>query len=147
MRDEQISILYLEDDEDNIEMVTFMLELSGMRVTAVRESKDAARLARENSFDLFLLDGLLACGTSLDLCKYLRSLSPATPVVFYSALVFPDDVKNGLEAGAEAYIKKPYSGDLAEAVLNVVHGARTRSAPVPAKILQPTTFHHQNQIQ
>jgi len=118
-------ILYLEDDEDTVEMVTFMLSLSGIDVVAVSSSKEAARLAKSEPFDLYLLDGLLPTGNSFELCRELRRHNSSVPVIFYSALGFPADIKKGAEAGADAYLVKPYSGDLAETVQETIARAKT----------------------
>ena len=116
----KIRVLYLEDDEDSREMVTFMLNLAGIEVASVTSSKDAARLAKSDVYDLYLLDGLLPTGDSLQLCRDLRAENPSTPIIFYSALGFQSDIQKGLEAGANDYLVKPYNGDLSEAVLRAV---------------------------
>ena len=104
----KIRVLYLEDDEDSREMVTFMLNLSGIEVSSVTSSKDAARLAKSEIFDLYLLDGLLPTGDSLQLCRDLRADNPSTPIIFYSALGFQSDIQKGFEAGANDYLVKPF---------------------------------------
>ena len=121
-------VLYLEDDEDTVEMVTFMLSLSGIDVVTVSSSKEAARLAKSEPFDLYLLDGLLPTGNSFDLCRELRRHDASVPVIFYSALGFPADIREGAEAGADAYLVKPYSGDLAETIQKTIARAKTNAA-------------------
>ena len=128
--DTNIRVLYLEDDPDALELVTFMLNLSGIQVITVTSFDEAARLAKNESFDLYLLDGLLPHGHSLDLCRELKQFHPETPVVFYSALGFPSDVRNGLAAGAAAYLVKPYSGDLAETIIKTIGKEKVRAAAV-----------------
>lgn len=127
----KIRVLYLEDDEDSREMVTFMLNLSGIEVSSVTSSKDAARLAKSEIFDLYLLDGLLPTGDSLQLCRDLRADNPSTPIIFYSALGFQSDIQKGMEAGANDYLVKPYNGDLSEAVLRAVQNASKDSTAYP----------------
>lgn len=120
----KVRVLYLEDDEDSLEMVTFMLGLAGMEVVGAAEAEEAASLAKNETFDLYLLDGLIPCGNSIELCQMLRQNSPTTPIVFYSALGFPTDVRKGLDAGANAYLVKPYAGDLAETLTKIILGAK-----------------------
>lgn len=127
--EQSIRVLYLEDDEDSVEMVTFMLSLSGIDVVAASTSKEAANLAKTENFDLYLLDGLLPCGNSLELCRELREYAPSTPIVFYSALGFQTDVQKGLEAGATAYLVKPYSGDLSQTILKIIGDAKINEKP------------------
>jgi DNA-binding response OmpR family regulator len=136
-------ILYVEDDTDTVEMVTFLLGMSGIEVVSVASSSEAVRLAQEDFFDLYLLDGLLPTGYSFDLCKELRKNDPSVPIVFYSALGFPTDLKRGADAGADLYLVKPYTGDLAatlketikkcERPLNQIHPPRrgfAESSPI-----------------
>ena len=130
-----VRVLYLEDDEDARDMVTFILNSSGIEVVAAEASDEAARLAKRGNFDLYLLDGLLPSGDSLELCRELRRLAPSTPIIFYSALGFPSDIKNGLAAGANLYLVKPYSGDLAETVLNTIQMAVTTPSAGAAAFL------------
>lgn len=113
-------VLYVEDDEDTVEMVTFMLKMSGIDVVSVSSSKEAVRLAKNDLFDLYLLDGLLPTGRSYELCKELRENDPAVPIVFYSALGYPDDLQRGAAAGADLYLVKPFSGDLADAITETI---------------------------
>lgn len=115
-----IRVLYLEDDEDSREMVRFMLGLSGIDVETALTVEEAERAAMTRNFDLYLLDGLLPCGDSLELCRTLRQFDPIKPIVFYTALGFQADVQKGLAAGANAYLIKPYSGDLSETVLKII---------------------------
>lgn len=117
---QKIRVLYLEDDEDSRELVSFMLGLSGINVETAVTVKEAERAAMTRNFDLYLLDGLLPCGDSLELCRTLRQSDPIKPIVFYTALGFQADVQKGLAAGATAYLVKPYSGDLSETVLKII---------------------------
>ncbi len=116
----KMRVLYLEDDKDSREMVTFLLSSSGIEVATATSSKEAARLAKSETFDLYLLDGLLPTGDSFELCRDLREYSPSIPIVFYTALGFENDVKKGLNAGANAYLVKPFCGDLAEVLASII---------------------------
>lgn len=127
MQPRQIHILYLEDDADSIELVKFTLGLAGMRVTAAESSDEALRLAGEESFDLILLDGLLPSGYSFDLCPEFRATAPGTPIVFYTALGFPTEIQQGADAGADAYLVKPFLGDLAETLTKIIENAEAKS--------------------
>lgn len=121
-------VLYLEDDEDAREMVTFMLGQSDIEVAPAITAEEAWRLAKAQRFDLYLLDGMLPCGDSLDLCRDLRDYDPFTPILFYSAMAFDTDIKNGMAAGANGYLVKPYSGDLSETVLDTIRNAQAKQA-------------------
>lgn len=118
-------ILYLEDDPDSVELVRFTLHFAGMEITVVDTGGDALEMAKDGLFDLFLLDGLLPSGYSFDLCPKLRAAAPNVPIVFYTALGFPGEVQQGTDAGADAYLLKPFAGDLAETLLKIIEDSRT----------------------
>ena len=120
-------ILYLEDDADSIELVRFTLESAGINITVAGTGEEALQLANDQEFDLFLLDGLLPSVYSFELCPKLRSASPNVPIVFYTALGFPAEVQQGTDAGADAYLVKPFMGDLAETLMRIIADARGRN--------------------
>lgn len=81
-------ILYIEDHEDTRELVSLVLADANYRVTTTSTSKDALRLAREQHFDLYILDSWLPDGTGVELCKRLREFDRTTPVMFLSAAAY-----------------------------------------------------------
>ena len=118
--EKNINVLYLEDDQDSIELVKFTLGLDGIDVRPVSTFDDALEMAQSGRYDLYLLDGLLQSGYSFDLCRQLRDLDPDVPIVFYSALGFPSDIKEGVSAGADVYLIKPFAGDLSATVRETI---------------------------
>ena len=125
-----INILYVEDDRDSIELVRFTLELDGIDVKAVSTFEEALEMAGKRIFDLYLLDGLLQSGYSFDLCRQLRELDPDAPIVFYSALGFPCDIEEGVAAGADVYLTKPFTGDLAATIREIIAEKRGLAASI-----------------
>lgn len=120
-------ILYLEDDADSVELVRFTLESAGIDVAVVDSGEKALQLVKDREFDLFLLDGLLPSGYSFELCPKLRAAAPSVPIVFYTALGYPSEVQQGTDAGADAYLVKPFMGDLAETLLGIIEEARSKN--------------------
>ncbi len=110
--EKKLNVLYLEDDQDSIELVKFSLGLDGINVRSVSTCDDALEFALKDRYDLYLLDGLLQSGYSFEVCRQLRDLDPEIPIVFYSALGFPTDIEEGVSAGADVYLIKPFAGDL-----------------------------------
>jgi DNA-binding response OmpR family regulator len=109
-------LLFLEDDADTRDMVTFLLEQSDIEVHTVETVAEALRLARLQPFDAYLLDGMVPDGNSLRLCRILHRRFPTRPVIFYSGLGYSTDIKKGMDAGATNYLVKPFLGDLAKVV-------------------------------
>lgn len=116
----KLHVLYLEDNDDSREMISTMLQLSNVEVSLARTATDAWELIGRQTYDLYLLDGILANGDSLAFCRELRMLDPKTPIVFYSALSSRSDIERATRAGASLYIVKPYFGDLPEAIIRTV---------------------------
>jgi DNA-binding response OmpR family regulator len=77
-------------------------------------------LAKDISFDLYVLDVRLPDGTGIELCQKLRALRPGVPVVYYSAYGDAAEVDNALKICGDAYLKKPVcSADIEEVVAKV----------------------------
>jgi DNA-binding response OmpR family regulator len=113
---EHSRVLYVENDEDSYLMVSILLEFSNIEVIAAKTVADAWQTIVTESFDLYLLDSRLPDGSGLDLCRRLREYAPHTPILIYSANAFESDKQKGLEAGATAYLTKPYINDLTETI-------------------------------
>jgi DNA-binding response OmpR family regulator len=94
-----------------------LLERQGHQVIPARTIGECLELVRGERFDLYMLDDDYIDGTSLELCKQLRKLTPETPILFFSSRAFQRDREKGLEAGATAYLTKP--GDIFEIVQTV----------------------------
>lgn len=108
-----LRVLYAEDNEDASEMMTFLLELSEIEIIAAKSVAKAWQLTQDEYFDLYLLDSRFPDGNGLELCRRLRDQFPQTPIVFYSGEARESDKQKGLSAGADAYLVKPNSDNVA----------------------------------
>src|SRR6266850_1879418 len=114
-------ILYVEDHEDTCELITLVLQQKNFEVTTERTVEKGAQLAREQSFDLYLLDSWLPDGSGLDLCKRIREFDRLTPILFYSAAAYEVDRDTALDCGAQAYLIKPsQTSELCRLVLSLI---------------------------
>lgn len=111
-----LRVLYADDNEDSCEMVAVMLELAHIDVVTTTKIEGAWEIAHSEIFDLYLLDAKFPEGDGLELCRKLREYSPEMPILIYSAKAFKTDVQNGLSAGANSYLVKPYLNDLAATI-------------------------------
>jgi two-component system response regulator ResD len=119
------SILYVEDDEDTRELVTYLLGRSNYKVFPAENYEDALRLARANQFDLYLIDNWISGGSGIDLCKKLREFNPLTPILFYSGAAYERDRQQAFDAGAQGYLVKPVDNDeLIEEVSRIISAAK-----------------------
>jgi len=100
-------ILYVEDHEDTLELVSIVLRKNKFDVTTANTFEDGNQLAHTSSFDLYLLDLWLPDGEGLQLARLIREFDPNTPIVFFSAAAYEADRREALEAGAQAFLTKP----------------------------------------
>ena len=118
-------ILYVEDDEDTRELVTFVLAMNNYHVVAAENCDDALMTARSSQFDLYLIDNWMAGCSGVDLCKKLREFDPLTPVLFYSGAAYETDKQQAFTAGAQGYLVKPVGNDeLIEAASRLISAAK-----------------------
>ncbi|MEA2312332.1 MAG: two-component system, OmpR family, response regulator RegX3 [Solirubrobacteraceae bacterium] len=122
-----LDILLVDDDQPLREMLTRSFEREGHQVTAVPDGHAALRAAADRVFDVVLLDVALGEGpTGHDVARLLRARRDVVPIIMLTALDSEADAVQGLEAGADDYVTKPFG--LAElrsrirAVLRRTHG-------------------------
>jgi DNA-binding response OmpR family regulator len=101
-------VLFVEDHEDTWEIVAFPLA-GNYEVICARNFEDGLRLATQQRFGLYILDNWLPDGSGVELCRAIREFDPQTPILFYSAAGYNQDIEEGLGAGAQAYLVKPVS--------------------------------------
>jgi DNA-binding response OmpR family regulator len=107
MKTRQHHVLYIEDHVDTCDLVALVLAKHNYRVTTGSTIADALKLAREDCFDLYMLDSWLPDGSGIDLCKKLRELHPGIPIVFLSGAAYQADKQNAINSGAQGYFTKP----------------------------------------
>jgi len=123
------SILYVEDDKDTRELVTYVLARSHYKVIPAENCDDALMIARSSQFDLYLIDNWMSGCSGIDLCKKLRKFNPRTPILFYSGAAYEGDKQQALTAGAQAYLVKPADNDeLIEEVCRLILEAKRTTA-------------------
>ena len=122
-----LDILLVDDDQPLRDMLSRSFEREGHRVTAVADGHAALRAAADRPFDVVLLDIALGAGpTGHDVARLLRARRDVVPIIMLTALDSEADAVQGLEAGADDYVTKPFG--LAElrsrirAVLRRAHG-------------------------
>ena len=88
-------------------MVIFTLRRSGYEVTCVDSGTEALFLAKNDRFDLFLVDNWLPGLSGPELTVQIREFDKITPILFYSGAAYEDDKQAALNAGAQGYLVKP----------------------------------------
>jgi DNA-binding response OmpR family regulator len=103
------TILIADDEDDILGLLRLHLTRFGYEVVAAHDGEEALRLALERRPMLAILDVSMPKLDGLEVTRRLRQ-DGNVPVILLSALVQPSDVERGLEAGARAYLRKPFTG-------------------------------------
>ncbi len=116
-------ILIAEDEPDIRDLIAFTLRFAGYEVATCSNGEEAVQLAKKEYPDLILLDVRMPRMTGYDACKEIKA-DPTlkdVPVVFLSAKGQEAEINDGMEAGAEEYLLKPFAPDqLTERVRSVL---------------------------
>jgi DNA-binding response OmpR family regulator len=102
------SILLVDDDPGVLDVVAFMLRREGYDVDEERDGTSALDKAREQPYDIVILDVMLPGLSGTDVCRALRAESDV-PIVMLTARDAEIDRVLGLELGADDYVTKPFS--------------------------------------
>ena len=100
-------LLIVDDDERIRVLLQKFLIRNGFLVTAARDAEHARRILEGLDFDLIVLDVMMPGEDGLSLCKHIRDTSK-TPVMLLTAKGETDNRIEGLEAGADDYLSKPF---------------------------------------
>ncbi|MGO4595008.1 response regulator transcription factor [Leifsonia sp. 2TAF2] len=124
-----LRVLVAEDDSRLASMLSALLESEGFDVELARDGQRALHLGLTAEFDAIVLDRGLPAVEGLDVLRRLRDDGVTTPVLVLSALGTAPDRVDGLNAGAEDYLAKPF--DIDELVARVRGLTRRAAAVVP----------------
>jgi CheY-like chemotaxis protein len=104
-------ILVAEDERDIRELINFTLMYAGHQVTQASNGAEALELAPKVKPDLIMMDVRMPKMTGYEACRQMKQIDDIRniPVVFLSAKGQDEEVQTGLEAGAVAYILKPFA--------------------------------------
>lgn len=125
-------ILVVDDDSDLQNLVKVLLERIGLEAIPARTVAEAVAILRVKPLpDLVLLDLMLPDVSGMELLRQMRAKSffDNLPVVILSALADPDQIREGLETGADRYLTKPYiAHNLTKTVNDVLRQGRRKVA-------------------
>ncbi|WP_242038288.1 response regulator [Chroococcidiopsis sp [FACHB-1243]] len=112
-------ILAVDDDEDNLELLTEVLHPLNCHIITAKDGRSTISIAQQQRPDLILLDILLPdiCGTEIARMLKQNPQTQNITVIAVTALARAEDRESLLAAGCSAYISKPYMLDDLEAVI------------------------------
>jgi two-component system cell cycle response regulator len=116
-----MKILIAEDDRDSRELLGWILEKLGYQVVAVENGKQAWEAYRQGKFRLVISDLLMPDVDGLELCRRIRASSHSkyTYIILLTALIGKKQYLEGMEAGADDFVTKPFDADELRARLRV----------------------------
>ena len=101
-------ILVVDDEKVIVKGIRFSLEQDGMEVDCAYDGEEALNLAKQNKYDMILLDVMLPKMTGFEVCQQIREFSNV-PIVMLTAKGDDMDKILGLDYGADDYITKPFN--------------------------------------
>ena len=108
-----LHILVVDDDPGHLTALKTIIKSWGYTVSSTDDGTHAVESVKERPFDLILMDVRMPRMTGYEACIELKNdeSTEHIPIVFLSAKGQEDEVKQGLEVGAEEYILKPFAPD------------------------------------
>jgi CheY-like chemotaxis protein len=107
------NILIAEDERDIRDLIQFTLMFAGHKITAAANGAEALELAPKVKPDLIMMDVRMPKMTGYEACREMKKIDEIknVPVIFLSAKGQDEERQTGIEAGAVAYILKPFAPD------------------------------------
>ncbi|HMP95205.1 MAG TPA: response regulator, partial [Phnomibacter sp.] len=102
------TILIVEDDAAVASLLHKGLTEAGYQITVAFDGISGLNLARQQSAHLVLLDVMLPGKTGIEICQTLRQEGVVTPILMLTALGKTEQIVQGLDAGADDYMVKPF---------------------------------------
>ena len=111
MRMDQPTVLVVEDEPAQREVLAYNLEAEGFAVNRAETGDEALLLVAEDTPDIIVLDWMLPGVSGIEVCRQVKSKAETRgiPVIMLSARSEEVDRVRGLETGADDYVIKPYS--------------------------------------
>ena len=109
MKSASQKIMLVDDDETIVETLDFNLSRQGFTIKIFRNGQQALSGLDGTNPDLIILDWMLPDMVGPEICKILRSRDVEVPILMLTGRSAPYDVAEGLTAGADDYLAKPFS--------------------------------------
>lgn len=132
-------ILVVEDDDNLRELVSARLEKNGYEVKTAADGYLAVSMARSFVPDLVILDLMIPRMDGYTVCRLLRASGLSDlPIIMFSARSGADDIRRGLDTGANAFVSKPFEPEVLLAKIEELLTAKADKERVAAAGMPPT---------
>ena len=131
MKSSSKKVVIVEDQPSVADLLEAMLSIDEYQVTKIHSSTGALSLIQAENPDVVLLDIMMPDVSGLEVLRFIRREPDLQniPVVIVSAKVLPSDIREGLDAGATAYLTKPVDvGTLRRTVARAIQVAEKSNA-------------------
>lgn len=130
---DQSYVLAIDDDEDNLIIISYVLNAMGCRCVTTTSGEEGLLLAQTREPSLLLLDIILPGIDGFEIIRHLKR-NPSTlhiPIIAVTGLAFREDKKRILEAGCDDYLSKPYLiRDLESLIGHYIYQQPSLSSPI-----------------
>lgn len=121
-----MTILVIEDEIKITRFIKKGLEMEHYTVETAYDGKEGYEKATVNNYDLIILDVMLPKMDGIEVCRKLREEKVETPIIMLTAKDTVDDRINGLDAGSDDYLTKPFAfGELSARVRALLRREKT----------------------
>ncbi len=108
-KEHSVRALLIEDDKQTSEFVCKGLRERGYVIDCAADGKDGLYLAATEKYDVLIIDRMLPGIDGLNIVKMLRATGTSAPAIFLTTMSGIDDRVEGLDAGADDYLTKPFA--------------------------------------
>ena len=122
-----MKLLLIEDDNKLVDSLSHLLRKNGFVVDSALDGQSGLEMACTDVYDIIVLDRMLPHQDGIAVVKEFRTLGYDTPVIFLTAKDSPDDRAEGLDAGADDYLIKPFFSIELLSRLNALTRRRNKS--------------------
>ena len=105
----KMRILVAEDEQQLSHVLSSAMTASGYQVDIANNGQEAVEQAKENAYDVIILDIMMPVKSGLEALKEIRATGNRTYIMMLTAMGEEDDKVTGLDAGADDYLTKPFS--------------------------------------
>ncbi|MBR1884038.1 MAG: response regulator transcription factor [Clostridia bacterium] len=135
-------VLLVEDERELQRAVKAIIELSGYEVVAASDGKEAFEIVTKQNFDVIVMDVMMPVMDGITSLKEMRKIGISTPIILLTAKSMVDDKVEGLDAGANDYITKPF--DAKELLARIRALTRVKEEETKKFVIGNVSFNKEN---
>ncbi|OQY00318.1 MAG: two-component system response regulator [Desulfobacteraceae bacterium 4572_130] len=120
----KIKILLVDDEKEFIKTLAQRLKIRNFAVTTVYSGQDAIDIAKENDFDVIILDVFMPEITGIDALKQINKIKPLTQIILLTGAATVENAIQGMKLGAFDFLMKPANTELLVEKITQAHALK-----------------------